>query len=144
MILVGGYLSDRFSAGPVIVASYLSVAVFVGLLASFVLSPALAVVAVVLVGATRSLAGPARSKLADLLSARADLGRNFAIVSVGTMAGSAVAPPMVGGLIEYADLRVAFAVVAAASVLAAAVALAIVRAYGNGRRLGAGIAPGDD
>jgi hypothetical protein len=26
------------------------------------------------------------------------------------MAGSAVAPPMVGGLIEYADLRVAFLV----------------------------------
>jgi hypothetical protein len=47
-----------------------------GLLASSVLSPALAVVAVVLVGTLRSLAGPARSKLADLLSARADLGRN--------------------------------------------------------------------
>jgi len=143
-ILLGGYLSDRFSPGPVIVASYLSVALFVGLLASFVLSPVLAVAAVVLVGALRSLAGPARSKLADLLSARADLGRNFAIVSVGTMAGSAVAPPMVGGLIEYADLRVAFAVVAAASVLATAVALAIVRSYGNGRGLGVGAAPGDD
>ena len=95
-------------------------------------------------GALRSLGGPARSKLADLLSARADLGRNFAIVSVGTMAGSAIAPPMVGGLIEYADLRVAFLVVAGITVLAAGVALAIVRAYGDGRETAAGSTPGDD
>ena len=143
-ILLGGYLSDRFSPGPVIVVSYLAVALFVGLVASLAVAPAVAVVAVVLVGALRALGGPARSKLADLLSARADLGRNFAIVSVGTMAGSAVAPPMVGGLIEFASLRVAFLVVAAASVLAALVGLAIVQFYGDGRRLGVDSAPGDD
>ena len=144
MVLVGGYLSDRFSAGPVIVSSYLSVALFVGLLASLAVSPWIAVVAVVLVGALRAFAGPARSKLADLLSARADLGRNFAIVSVGTMAGSAIAPPMVGGLIEYASLRVAFLAVAAAAVLAALVALAIVRVYGGGSGLGVASTTGDD
>ena len=144
MVLVGGYLSDRFSAGPVIVSSYLSVALFVGLLASLAVSPWVAVAAVVLVGALRAFAGPARSKLADLLSARADLGRNFAIVSVGTMAGSAIAPPMVGGLIEYASLRVAFLAVAGAAVLAALVALAIVQIYGRGSGLGVTSTTGDD
>jgi MFS family permease len=144
MVLVGGYLSDRFSPGPVIVSSYLSVALFVGVLASLAVAPWMAVVAVVLVGALRSLGGPARSKLADVLSARADLGRNFAIVSVGTMVGSAVAPPMVGALIERGGLRVAFLAVAAASVLAAAVAFAIVQAYGAGTTPEAESAPGDD
>jgi MFS family permease len=143
-VLGGGYLSDRFSPGPVIVSSYASVALFVGVLASLAVAPAVAVVAVVLVGGLRALGGPARSRLADVVSARADLGRNFAIVSVGTMAGSAVAPPMVGGLIEYADLRVAFLVVAGITVLAAGVALAIVRAYGDGRETAAGSTPGDD
>ena len=143
-VLGGGYLSDRFSPGPVIVSSYASVALFVGVLASLAVAPAVAVVAVVLVGGLRALGGPARSRLADVVSARADLGRNFAIVSVGTMAGSAVAPPMVGGLIEYADLRVAFLVVAGITVLAAGVALAIVRSYGDGRETAAGSTPGDD
>ncbi|MEF8789693.1 MAG: MFS transporter [Haloarculaceae archaeon] len=143
-VLGGGYLSDRFSPGPVIVSSYASVALFVGVLASLAVAPAVAVVAVVLVGGLRALGGPARSRLADVVSARADLGRNFAIVSVGTMAGSAVAPPMVGGLIEYADLRVAFLVVAGITVLAAGLALAIVRSYGDGRETAAGSTPGDD
>ena len=60
------------------------------------------------------------------------------------MAGSAVALPMVGGLIEFAGLRVAFLVVAGASVLAALVALPIVRTYGADRRLETGSAPVDD
>jgi predicted MFS family arabinose efflux permease len=144
MVLVGGYLSDRFSAAPVIVVSYVSVALFVGLLASLAVSPLVAVAAVVVVGGVRALGGPARSKLADLLSARADLGRNFAIITVGTMAGSAVAPPLVGGLIEHVSLRAAFLVVAALSVLAVVVALAIIRAYGTDRSIGASSAPGDD
>ncbi|WP_168215865.1 MFS transporter [Halorussus ruber] len=133
-VLVGGDLSDRFSAGPLIVVSYASVVVLVGLLASLSI-PALAAVACLLVvGGTRALAGPARSKLADGLSARSDLGRNFAIITVGTMTGSALAPPLFGALIEGPGLQVAFAAIAGISVLAVLVTLFVLsRQSGGGR-----------
>ena len=130
-VLVGGDLADRIAAGPVLVASYASVAVVVAVLASFVVPPVAAVGAVLLVGGLRSLAGPARSKLADALSARADLGRTFATVTVGTMVGNAVALPLFGALIERSGLRVAFLLIAAVSALAVGVTLAVLRGYGD-------------
>jgi predicted MFS family arabinose efflux permease len=133
-VLVGGDLSDRFSAGPLIVVSYASVVVLVGLLASLSI-PALAAVACLLVvGGTRALAGPARSKLADGLSARSDLGRNFAIITVGTMTGSALAPPLFGALIEGPGLQVAFAAIAGISVLAVLVTLFVLSRQSEGGR----------
>jgi MFS family permease len=138
-VLVGGDLSDRFSAGPLIVGSYASVVILVGLLASMAI-PALAAVACLLVvGGTRALAGPARSKLADGLSDRSDLGRNFAIITVGTMTGSALAPPLFGTLIERSGLRVAFAAIAAISVLAVLVTLFVLYRQGSERGQRAGV-----
>lgn len=134
MVLVGGDFSDRFSPGPILVGSYSVVVVFVGLLASLAI-PALAAVACLLVvGGVRTLAGPARSKLADRLSARSDLGRNFAIITVGIMAGNAVAPPLFGALIERSGLRVAFATIAAISVLAVLVTLFVLYRQGGTQR----------
>ncbi|WP_276282571.1 MFS transporter [Halorussus caseinilyticus] len=138
-VLVGGDLSDRFSPGPLIVGSYAAVVVFVGLLASTAI-PALAAVACLLVvGGTRALAGPARSKLADGLSARSDLGRTFAVVTVGTMTGSALAPPLFGALIERSGLRVAFAAIAGISALAVLVTLFVLYRQGTGRSARAGV-----
>jgi predicted MFS family arabinose efflux permease len=133
-VLVGGDLSDRFSAGPLIVGSYASVVVLVGLLASMAIPALAAVACLLMVGATRALAGPARSKLADGLSARSDLGRNFAIITVGTMTGSALAPPLFGALIERSGLRVAFAAIAVISVLAVLVTLFVLYRRGSERR----------
>jgi MFS family permease len=130
MMLVGGYLSDRYAAGPVIVSSYASVAVLVGLLATLAIAPFVAVAAALLVGGLRTLGGPARARLADVLSGRAELGRNFAVITIGTMAGSAIAPPLFGALIEGPGLRAAFFVVAGVAVLAVLITLAILRAYG--------------
>jgi predicted MFS family arabinose efflux permease len=138
-VLVGGDLSDRFSPGPLIVGSYAAVVVFVGLLASTTI-PALAAVACLLVvGGTRALAGPARSKLADDLSARADLGRTFAVITVGTMTGSALAPPLFGAIISRLGLRAAFLGIAAIAVLAVAVTLFVLYRQGTGRREAAGV-----
>lgn len=140
MVLVGGDLSDRFSPGPILVGTYAVLVVFVGLLASLAI-PALAAAACLLVvGGVRTLAGPARSKLADELSARSDLGRNFAIITVGIMAGNAVAPPLFGALIETSGLRVAFATVAAISVLAVVVTLYVLyRERGTRRESGGAV-----
>lgn len=139
MILVGGDLSDRFSAGPIIVGSYSAVVVFVGLLASLAIPAIVAVVAMLFVGGIRALAGPARSKLADGLSARSDLGRNFAIITVGTMTGNAISPPLFGALIERSGAQIAFLGVAAITVLAVLVTLFVLHREGKRRSGSVGV-----
>lgn len=47
------------------------------------------------------------------------------------MAGSAIAPPVFGALIERAGLRVTFLVVAGVAVAALLITLSILRAYGT-------------
>ncbi|WP_224270845.1 MFS transporter [Haloprofundus salinisoli] len=142
-MLVGGDLSDRFAPAPLILGSYVLVAAFVVLLASFVLPPSAAVVAAVVGGSVGSLSTPARDKLADVLSARADLGRNFAVVTVGIMVGSTVAPPLFGVLIEVFGFRVAFASIAVVALGVAAVAGGIVVRWGDGYSLSEPATAGD-
>ena len=131
MILVGGALADRIAPGPVMVASFGLASVVVAVIASEILAPLAAVAAVVLVGAVRSPAAPARSTLADCISARADLGQNFAVVTIGIMLGSAIAPPAFGLLIERAGYRAAFLGVAGVALVALGVTLWVLRRYGS-------------
>jgi len=131
-VLVGGDLADRFSPGPVIVASYGAVVVFVALVATMTLPPLAAVACMLVVGGVRSLGGPARSKLADAVSARSDLGRNFALITVGTMTGSSIAPPVFGALIERRGLGATFLAIAAVAALGVAVTLFVLRRHGDG------------
>ncbi|MFB6299217.1 MAG: MFS transporter [Halobacteriales archaeon] len=129
MILIGGELTDRFSAGPVIVTAYSVVAVIVAVLGSMTIPGLIAVACAIGIGGMRSLAGPARSKLTDRLSARTDLGKNFATITIGIMLGNAFAPPFFGALIERAGLRVTFLTIAAIGVLAVGLTIAILRTY---------------
>ncbi|WP_162224620.1 MFS transporter [Halorussus amylolyticus] len=138
MVLVGGDLADRFAPGPVIVGAYVTVFVFVAAVATMTLPPLAAVACLLVVGGVRSLAGPPRSKLADLLSARADLGRNFAIITVGIMTGSSVAPPLFGALIEGRGLGVTFSAIAAIVVLAVFVTLFVLHRHGEESEAAAG------
>jgi len=118
MILVGGTVVDRIAPGPVMIASFSLVAVVVSVLASGLLVPLAAVGAVVLVGAVRSPSAPARSTLADRISARADLGQNFAVLTIGIMLGSTIAPPAFGFVIERAGYRAAFFGIAGVALVA--------------------------
>lgn len=131
MILVGGALADRLSPGPVMVASYALVALVVGTLATGLLPPLAAVGFVVLVGAVRSPSAPARSTLADRISERADLGQNFAVITVGIMLGSSIAPVLFGVVIERVGHRAAFAGIAAIAVVALGVTLWVLHRYGS-------------
>ncbi|WP_224450272.1 MFS transporter [Haloprofundus salilacus] len=142
-MLVGGDLSDRFAPAPLIVGSYALVAVFVLLLASFVLPPSAAIVTAVVAGSVGSLSTPARDKLADVLSARADLGRNFAVVTIGIMVGSTVAPPLFGVLIETFDFRVAFASIAVVALGVVGLIVAIVARWGDEYGIGEVTVSGD-
>lgn len=135
MILVGGELTDRFSPGPLIVGSYAVVAVLVAVFGSLAVPTTVALVCVLLIG-VRTVSGPARSKLADRFSGRADLGRNFAVITVGTMIGNGLAPPVFGALIDAAGFRVAFGAIAGLAVVATVVAVGIVRGYADGLSIG--------
>ena len=112
-ILLGGELSDRLGAGRVVVGGYLALVVLTGLLAARLLPAAAFALALTLpLSGTISVTRPARSALADRLSARADLGKNFALITVGISLGGTVAPPAFGWLIDAATVEHAFGVVA--------------------------------
>lgn len=128
-VLIGGDLSDRFSPAPVLTGSYSLVTVFLVLLASLVVPSIVAIACLLVVGGLRAIGGPARSRLADLLSTRNDLGRNFAIVTVGTMTGTAIAPPLFGTLIDEAGLSATFLVLSSSGFLAVLITLLVVRTY---------------
>ncbi|MBP1987841.1 MFS transporter [Halolamina salifodinae] len=112
-IILGGDLTDRIDPGPVMVASFAAVTGFVVLLASGLVPAMVAVGALLGVGAARSLAGPARDGLTDALSADDTVGTNFAVVSVGVMLGSAIAPPAFGYIVDVTGPGAAFGAIGA-------------------------------
>ncbi len=132
-ILLGGALTDRLSPGPVLVAGYGLVTVLLAVVATTAIPAAVAVACVVLVGGARSVSGPARSKLADDVSAREDLGQTFAVVTVGIMLGGAVAPPLFGWVVENGTPQGTFAAIAAVALLATVLSVVIVRRFGPER-----------
>ncbi len=130
-VFVGGDLSDRISAGPVMIASFATVGVLVGVFALGTVGPLAAVALVLLVGGARSIAGPARSKLTDALSPSGATGTSFAITTIGVMLGNAVAPPAFGYLIETAGRRAAFLAVAGVSLLAVLLTVGLLARFGD-------------
>ncbi|KAB1188677.1 MULTISPECIES: MFS transporter [Haloferax] len=115
-ILLGGSLTDRIGPGDVALGGYAALAALAALLASGWLPLALLVLILPFSG-TISVSRPARSTLADRLSERSDLGKNFAVVTIGISLGGAVAPPAFGALIDLASVQVAFGVVAVLGVV---------------------------
>jgi MFS family permease len=133
LVIVGGVLTDRVGVGHVLVGGYLALACIAGALAAGVptlvpewLVPVVLVALVVPLSGTITLSRPARSTVTDRLSDRADVGQNFALVTVGISVGGAVSPPAFGWLIDTFGVRPAFAAVAglalASALLAARVA----------------------
>lgn len=127
VMLVGGELADRIAATPILVASYAGLLVTAVAVGSFVVPSGVAVAVVVLTGATISFGAPARSKLTDRLSSNADLGKNFALISVGIVLAGAVAPPLFGAVIEIYGLTAAFYTIAAIGGLAGVLVVLTIR-----------------
>ncbi|WP_225335087.1 MFS transporter [Halomicrobium urmianum] len=128
-VFLGGHFTDRRAPGPVILWSFGLLTVLFALLATGLLPPLAAAGLVLAIGGTRAVAGPARSKLTDALSESGATGTNFAVITVGTMLGNAVAPPVFGTVIERFGPSVAFAGIAGVSVLAVAVTVWLVRRF---------------
>jgi MFS family permease len=126
LILPGGVLTDKYGPGRVMVGGFAVSAVFVFGLSSLVLPPGGAIVAAVFGGSFCSFTVPARDKLTDLLSDRGDLGRNFAIATIGYMVSQTVTPPLFGAIIETVSFGAAFAGIGAVGLLTIGMTLAIV------------------
>ena len=145
MILVGGALSDRFRPGLVIVAVMTVVGGLSLLVGSLLVPPLVAIVLATALGGIRSVSGPARTKLADAFSSRSDLGQTFALITIGSMIGTSLSPPILGTIIDVLDVRVAFGVVAAFAFLAAGITVLILHVFGDGvPRLDRASVVGDD
>lgn len=129
VMLAGGELADRIAPLPILLVSYavlLVTAAFVGALTA----PAGIAIAVLLVmGSAVSFGAPARSKLTDALSADSDLGKSFALITVGIVLSGAVAPPGFGAVIETVSLTAAFYSIAALAVICSVLVVVIVRRY---------------
>jgi MFS family permease len=131
VIFGGGYLTDRYSPGPVLVAGYAALVVVAGLLAIGRL-PVLGALALVLIlSATVDGSRPARASLADALSSDDSAGKNFGLLTIGISGGAAVAPPALSVVVARFGVTAAFAAIAVLGVVAialTAVVLSVSRA----------------
>ena len=132
-VLVSGYLTDRFGGGRVLVASFVGFTALVGVLAARLVPATVAVGLFLLLGGVRSMAGPARDELTERLAVRGTVAKSFAVVTVGLMLGSTVAPPAFGYLIERAGVRAAFLAVAGTGALTTAITVLVVREFADER-----------
>jgi MFS family permease len=133
VLLGGGYFADRIGPLPMLFAGYGSLVVLAGLLSTALLPAVLAMGVVLLLAATVDLSRPARSTLTDLASERRDVGKNFALMTIGISAGGAVAPPFFGYVIERFDVWAAFVGVAATAAVALVLSVAVGRTVRAGR-----------
>ena len=131
VLLGGGYLGDRVGPIPLLLAGYGSLLVLAGLLSTALLPAVAAVGVVLLLAATVDLSRPARATLTDVASERGDVGKNFALMTVGISAGGAVAPPLYGYVIDAASVEAAFLCIAATAALALGLSVAVARTPGE-------------
>jgi len=133
-ILLGGYLTDRFGGGRILVGSFLGFTALVGLVATRVVTAAVAIGLFLLLGAVRSVASPARDELTERLAADGTVAKSFALVTVGIMLGSAIAPPAFGYLIEWLGVQTAFVAVASVGLASTALTVLIVAEFADATR----------
>lgn len=131
MALVGGILTDRFSAGSVLLSTIAVVGVLLALFASLLLPAALVIPVAITIGGVRMAGGPSRSTLIDRFSDPEALGRSFAVMTIGLMLGGAVGPSVFGILIDNIGLQVAFLTMCGVALIAFLIALGIVVRYDN-------------
>jgi MFS family permease len=127
VLLGGGYLADRVGPMAMLFVGYsalVALATVVGIERLPVLA---AVAAVSLLAATVDLSRPARATLTDMASQRTDVGKNFALITLGISGGGAVAPPVFGYVIETVGVGAAFIAIAAVAASALGLSVSIAR-----------------
>lgn len=130
-ILVGGYVTDRAGPLPTMVVGYAALVALASVLGTGALPALVAGAAVLPLAATVDVSRPGRAALTDAASSRGDVGKNFALMTVGISAGGAVAPPAFGALIGAFGVGPAFYAVALTALVALALTLAVARVEGG-------------
>jgi MFS family permease len=125
-ILVGGYLTDRFGGGRVLVVSFVGLTGLLGLVSAEVVPAVVAIGLFLLLGGVRSLASPARDQLTERLATRGTVAKSFAIVTIGIMLGNAIAPPVFGYLIQQVGVQTTFFAITGVALGATVVTLLVV------------------
>ncbi|MBX0294683.1 MFS transporter [Haloarcula nitratireducens] len=141
LIFAGGWLTDRYSPGPVLVGGYAALVLVAGALALGTLPLVGALALVLVLSATVDGSRPARAALADAFSTDDSAGKNFGFLTIGISGGAAVAPPVLAVVVSRAGVAAAFWAVAGIGVLAVALTL-VVLTVGGRRALGTA-QPGD-
>ncbi|MDS0259188.1 MFS transporter [Haloarcula sp. S1CR25-12] len=118
VIFGGGWLTDRYAPGPVLVGGYAALVVVAGLLALGTLPVVGALALVLVLSATVDGSRPARAALADALSSDDAAGKNFGLLTIGISGGAAVAPPVLSVVVARAGVAAAFWAIAALGVTA--------------------------
>ncbi|WP_049990284.1 MFS transporter [Natrinema salifodinae] len=126
-VLVGGWLADRYDGFAIIVASvcWSAVVLWAGLAVD--LTPVALVLVWSAAGAGFGLTLPARDRITNALSDSADTGKSFGIVYTGLPIGGALAPVLLGQVIDVSGQAAAFEVIAALFLAAALVVLVLRR-----------------
>ncbi|WP_318567426.1 MFS transporter [Salinigranum marinum] len=125
-ILFGGYLTDRFGGGRVLVVSFVGLTGLLGLVSAAVVPAVVAIGLFLLLGGVRSLASPARDQLTERLATRGTVAKSFAIVTIGIMLGNAIAPPVFGYLIQRVGVQTTFFAITGVALGATVVTLLVV------------------
>ncbi|MFB6308384.1 MAG: MFS transporter [Haloarculaceae archaeon] len=126
VILAGGWLTDRLSSMTVLVGGYATLVVIAALLAWQIL-PVVAVLGLTLfLSASVDGSRPARAALADRLSTSGNAGKNFGLLTIGISGGAAVAPPVLGVVVERAGIAAAVWAIAGIGVLAIAMTVLVL------------------
>jgi len=141
VIFGGGWLTDRYDAGPVLVGGYAALVAVAGLLALGSLPVVGALALVLVLSATVDGSRPARAALADALSADDSAGKNFGLLTVGISGGAAVAPPVLSVVVGRFGVEAAFVSIAGLGV--AAIALTAVVLSVGGTAVAGRVQPGD-
>jgi len=131
-IFGGGWLTDRYAPGPVLVGGYAALVGVAGLLAVGTLPVLGALAVALLLSATVDASRPARAALADALSSDDDAGKNFGLLTVGISGGAAVAPPVLSVAVARLGVSAAFWAVAGLGLVAIALTAVVLSVGGTG------------
>lgn len=134
-ILYGGVIIDKIARGPdtVMAGSFGLAAPLVAILGTIAIPVAVAAAIVLLIGAAQGPTQPAIGSITGILSQEENLGRNMAIITIGTYTGNGVAPPVIGAIIDAGGLRPAFFLIAIVGLISAFLMVGISHRYSTRR-----------
>lgn len=131
LIFGGGWLTDRYAAGPVLIGGYAALVVVASLLAVGALPTIGALALVLVLSATVDASRPARAALADAFSTDDTAGKNFGLLTIGISGGAAVAPPVFSVFLGRFGVNAVFWAIGGVGVVAIGLTVVVLSVAGE-------------